>query len=1204
MATTELIRPPVIDRDIASARQISATELAATRITAALASLRLTVMLFAASIFLIFVGTLAQKDHDVWAVVNNLYFNRWFALVEFRTWERLVQIFFKRVEWNLTGGFYFPGGKLIGLLLLLNLAAAHSVRFKVAASGRRLTIGLAVLAVGLLLTYGAIHSGLNNDVETRLSPEFCNTLWQAFRGALAVISIAGAYGVLFWRERMRRVEWTILLVATALIGGLTAWLLANPQARLDDSGVRILWQLMKGGSAGAVLLIGCVMVFRKRAGIVLLHAGIALMMIGQLLTSISAVESRMSIPEGGTVAYSDDIRSYELAVTDRSPAENDQVTVVPASLLAANVGRHEPIAHDDLPFKIRVHQWLQNSQLREAKLGESNAATAGIGVRHIAEATPPRSGVGEDASMVDYPSAYIELISKDDGASLGTYLTSLRFFDSQSRSIDQPVKVGDRTYDISLRFQRIYHPFTLTLKKFRFDKYTGTKTAKNYSSLVEFKEPSRNIDREVLIWMNNPLRYEGTTFYQQSFDEATEKTTVLQVVSNPSWMTPYVACMLVLIGMLAHFGVILVRFLRRRAESVDEPFNGQMKERRKGKGNVYARWLPAAIVLIFAAYILSKTTMPKSPASEMQIYEFGKLPLAYQGRIKPYDTLARNSLQILSGRQEVGVLDDKGNVKEKLPAIRWLLDVISGAARADEHRVFRIDNPDLVDSLGLEHRPLFWRYSLQEILKKDGELDRQIKLAEDTADRERLLFQNQVLSLRDKRNFYTALVLAFRSPPLSMESREKFTESVQRTQFLISELERIQAPHAVPPNDASANWKMLVDAEFGALLDQASSQTANPATLSLSKLLGAYASGDAAQFNQHLARYRHDVAEYERTLAGQEKQLKAAGIAAAEILSQPKINFEVFYNQFSPFYYAAVLYLVAFVLGVWSWVGWTEPLRRSSMWLLWFTFALHTFALWARMYISGRPPITNLYSTAIFIGWAGVLLALIFEHVYRLGLGNIASAVIGFLTLLVAYNLSLDGDTFIVLQAVLDTQFWLATHVVTINLGYSATYLAGLWGILYVLLAHVFPVLKAESRQKLLRTLYGSLCFAIFFSFIGTVLGGLWADDSWGRFWGWDPKENGALMIVLWNALVLHARWGGLVKARGLANLAIAGNIVTTWSYFGVNELGVGLHSYGASESSTAMWLLTFTAVQIALIGLGLMPARWFDSLRLARGAS
>jgi ABC-type transport system involved in cytochrome c biogenesis permease subunit len=776
---------------------------------------------------------------------------------------------------------------------------------------------------------------------------------------------------------------------------------------------------------------------------------------------------------------------------------------------------------------------------------------------------------------------------------LGTYLTSLRFLDEQARFIEQPVDVGGHTYDIALRFQRIYQPFTLTLKKFSFDRYTGTNTAKNYSSLVQFQDPARNIDREVLIWMNNPLRYEGTTLYQQSFDEATEKTTVLQVVSNPSWMTPYVACMLVAIGMLAHFGMILFRFLSRRADDIQ----AQTVVIDFG----FASLFPAVIVVLFAGYLISKMSMPTSPASDMQIYEFGKLPVSYQGRIKPYDTLARNSLQILSSRQELGVIDAKGNVTKTLPAIRWLLDVISGADGSDEHRVFRIENTDLLDTLALERRPLFWRYSLKELRHKDGEMDRQIKLADETPEKERSLFQNKVLQLRDKYNFYTALVLAFRSPPLELGDRDKFQESLQRTQFLISELEKHQAPHAVPPTDGTAHWTMLVEAEFDALVARATNRTVNPATLALSKLLGAYAGGDAATFNQQLSEYRRAVGDYEQSLAANMKQLKEAGVKKSEILSQPKIDFEVFFNQFSPFYYAEVLYLVSFALGVMSWVGWGEPLRRASMWLLTFTLVLHTFALVARVYISGRPPITNLYSTAVFIGWAGVGLALLFEKIYRLGLGNIAASVIGFLTLLVAYNLSLDGDTFIVLQAVLDTQFWLATHVVSENLGYSATYLTGLWGILYILLGHVFPVLDVEARRKLLRVLYGTLCFAIFFTFVGTVLGGLWADDSWGRFWGWDPKENGALMIVLWNALVLHARWGGLVKGRGLANLVVAGNIVTTWSYFGVNELGVGLHSYGASESSTAMWLLTFAASQIALVALGLMPERWFEALRGGR---
>ncbi len=1220
MATGELERPRTMLREAAATRTDSQPTAAVELIVSALASLRLTITLFALAIVLIFLGTLAQKDQDVWRVVNDTYFRVWFAWVDFLVFERLAQLFFKRVEWNLVGGFYFPGGKLIGLMLLVNLVSAHSVRFKIAAEGRRLVLGLATITAGLAITYLAIQSGMNQAVESELSPEFCDLLWQFFRGALALLAISLAYVAIFLRNRMRPVEWRILLAIELLLATLAVWLLLNPEARLDNSGIRILWQLVKGTAAGVVLLAGCVMVFRKRAGIVLLHGGIALTMLSELLTGISAVESRMDIPEGGTANFSYDIRTTELAVTDRSHPEHDRVTVVPAPLFVANVGRSEPIEHPDLPFNIRVHRWLQNSRLREPTPGEANSATAGFGLRHVAEAVPPATGVGEDAQKVDFPSAYVELISKETGNSLGTYLASQWFIDGQQRVVNQPVEVDGRTYDIALRFERIYHPFTLTLKDFRFDRYPGTDTPKNYSSQVVFKDPRHNIDREVSIWMNNPLRYSGTTFYQADFDHIAERGTVLQVVTNPSWMTPYVACMLVATGMLAHFGTILVRFLRRRAEEaqlldtmsvnstasvLQHAGNGRPKKPRRhaqlaGRGAIFGKWFPALIVIIFAGYIASKARMPESKPSEMQIYEFGKLPLAYQGRIKPYDTLARNSLQILSTRQELGIIDDEGHVIRRDPAIRWLLDAISGAPGAGDHRVFYIENLDVLETLGLKPRPKFWRYSLNEILSKEGEIDRQIKLADDTPEKDRTLFQNKVLQLASKRNFYIALVLSFREPPLAAD-REKIQESVQRTQFLISELRRAQAPHAVPPKDASANWTMLVEAEFDALVDRVKNQPVNPATIALSSMLGAYARGDVSTFNQQLADYRAHLASYERSLESNEKQSTSASLAKSEILSQPKVNFEVFFNQFSPFYYAAALYVIAFVLGVLSWLGWTGPLRRGSIWLLWFTFALHTFALVARIYISGRPPVTNLYSTAIFIGWAAVLMALIFEAIYRIGLGNIAAALVGFLTLLLAYNLSLDGDTFIVLQAVLDTQFWLATHVVTINLGYAATYVAGLWGALYILLAHVFPILDQDARHKLLRTLYGTLCFAIFFSFVGTVLGGLWADDSWGRFWGWDPKENGALMIVLWNALVLHARWGGLVKGRGLATLAVGGNIVTTWSYFGVNELGVGLHAYGASESSTAMWLLVFAASQLSLIALGLMPQRWFESLRLSR---
>jgi ABC-type transport system involved in cytochrome c biogenesis permease subunit len=207
------------------------------------------------------------------------------------------------------------------------------------------------------------------------------------------------------------------------------------------------------------------------------------------------------------------------------------------------------------------------------------------------------------------------------------------------------------------------------------------------------------------------------------------------------------------------------------------------------------------------------------------------------------------------------------------------------------------------------------------------------------------------------------------------------------------------------------------------------------------------------------------------------------------------------------------------------------------------------------------------------------------------------------------------------LRAVLDTNFWLATHVVTITIGYSATFVAGFLAVIFVLLglftdrlARPFTgggggggesdggglVQSREPMGKVLgRMVYGTVCFATLFSFVGTILGGIWADQSWGRFWGWDPKENGALIIVLWNAILLHARWGGLVRDRGLMNMAIFGNVVTSFSWFGVNMLGVGLHSYGFMDQAF-VWLMAFVATQVVLIAASF----FLDPKRLTAAAA
>jgi ABC-type transport system involved in cytochrome c biogenesis permease subunit len=210
--------------------------------------------------------------------------------------------------------------------------------------------------------------------------------------------------------------------------------------------------------------------------------------------------------------------------------------------------------------------------------------------------------------------------------------------------------------------------------------------------------------------------------------------------------------------------------------------------------------------------------------------------------------------------------------------------------------------------------------------------------------------------------------------------------------------------------------------------------------------------------------------------------------------------------------------------------------------------------------------------------------------------------MVGFVTLIIAHHLARTGDTMEMMRAVLDTNFWLATHVVIVTLGYASTFVAGVLALLYIVLGFFTPLLAKRSGQpdigkSLTKMIYGIVCFATLFSFVGTVLGGIWADQSWGRFWGWDPKENGALIIVLWNALILHLRWGGMIRERGLATCGIIGNIVTSWSWFGVNMLGIGLHSYGFMDSAF-YWLMAFVASQLALVAIGCLPLRMWKSFR------
>ena len=342
-------------------------------------------------------------------------------------------------------------------------------------------------------------------------------------------------------------------------------------------------------------------------------------------------------------------------------------------------------------------------------------------------------------------------------------------------------------------------------------------------------------------------------------------------------------------------------------------------------------------------------------------------------------------------------------------------------------------------------------------------------------------------------------------------------------------------------------------------------------------------SKDATAFNEQLASYDelvHDLLPYDVN----------------------KARYEVSFNQIQPFIVSAVLYLGAFLCGCFGLLSsqmtkpdWSRSLLRSMTSLIIVAFIVQTIGIISRVYLQGRPPVTNLYSSAVFIGWFCVIIGLFAERLMKNGLSGIMASVIGFGTLIIAHNLGSSGDTMEMMQAVLDSNFWLATHVVVVTIGYSATFFAGFLAIAYVLLGVFTPTLDRDRGRSLIKMVYGVICFATITSFVGTVLGGIWADQSWGRFWGWDAKENGAALIVLWNLLILHARWGGMIRERGLVNLAIFGNIITAWSWFGTNMLGVGLHSYGFTQSAV-FWIAVFVLSQLILISVGMLPMKIWRS--------
>jgi len=385
-------------------------------------SLRLTVSLFVLSIFLVFAGTLAQTEAGIWSVMER-YFRTPIAWIEIRP------LTFGLVDSDFA--FPYPGGYLIGGVLLVNLIAAHVARFQ------------------------------------------------------------------------------------------------------------LTW---------------------KKSGIALIHTGLIVLLLSEFVTGVFAEEGQMTIFEGGTANFVEDIREVELALIDKTHPDYDEVAALPQSRLVVG----ETIEDPALPLHLRIEDFHPNARLL-SRAGRGAAmdtpATAGDGRRIVAEPRPRVTGVDRDQS-VNFPAAYVTVIDPATGEPIDTFLTSVHLAANYRPQI---IEHDGRTYHLFLRFKRTYRPFLLHLIDFRHDRYLGTDVPKNFASHLRLIDPTRNEDREVVIRMNHPLRYAGETFYQAAFKEG-DVATVLQVVSNPGWLMPYVSCGLITLGLVVQFGLSLTRFSRRRAK--------------------------------------------------------------------------------------------------------------------------------------------------------------------------------------------------------------------------------------------------------------------------------------------------------------------------------------------------------------------------------------------------------------------------------------------------------------------------------------------------------------------------------------------------------------------------------------------------------------------------------------------------------------
>jgi ABC-type transport system involved in cytochrome c biogenesis permease subunit len=573
------------------------------------------------------------------------------------------------------------------------------------------------------------------------------------------------------------------------------------------------------------------------------------------------------------------------------------------------------------------------------------------------------------------------------------------------------------------------------------------------------------------------------------------------------------------------------------------------------------------IITVISILFFSSAVSAKSFDYEL----IKKIPIQAEGRIKPLDSYAKHLLTSFSGKSKL----------ESDDHIEWFTKLIFNPESVSNKKIFLINNPEVLEALGLEINE-GRRYSFKDLEPGIDKLFELSAKALQKEDKDRLEIENEFIRIFKNLNSHIQLsnsfLFNFKHPDFTVSDSTKnilklnsnynslfdviikadpiakiletqntstlSNKEIIRLAFLMYDwVEKYKSYQELyisnnsldiiptSTNKLVSAWDQLIDPEI----------ELSEEIYLLSSIQNAYLDNNHSEFNKLVKEYLN--------------------LVNTKISIKNKLELELAYNSINPIFNSKVLYGIALVLVFISIIIKSPLLKKLAVILSATGFGLQSSALILRILILERAPVSNLYETFIFVSWVIVLLGLLLNHFDKNSkLGIFLASFSGLILLLISGKFAAETDTMQVLIAVLNSNFWLSTHVIAVTIGYAGVFSAGV-------VAHVYLVNKLLKKdfedKKSIGIFLALLNFGLCFSFLGTLLGGIWADQSWGRFWGWDPKENGALLIVLWSTLVFHARMSGMVKDTGVALLTAFSSVVVITSWFGVNLLGVGLHSYG-----------------------------------------